>query len=167
MSVMEGNPAPDFTVPSDGGGTISLAALRGRPVVLYFYPKDDTPGCTMESCGFRDSLPDFDRLDATVIGISRDDVGSHERFKAKYGLTFPLAADVDGTVCEAYGSWVQKSMYGRLYMGIDRSTFLIDENGVVRRVWRGVKVGGHVDEVLGALQELKGLPVTPPRAAPA
>ena len=149
-----GDHAPDFTLPSDGGGTVSLKKLRGKPVILYFYPKDDTPGCTTEACGFRDSLPDFARTGATVIGLSRDDVASHDKFKRKHGLTFPLAADVDGTVCEAYGTWVEKSMYGRKYMGIERATFLIDGKGVIRRIWRKVKVAGHVAEVLAAARDL-------------
>jgi peroxiredoxin Q/BCP len=145
---------PDFTLPTDGGGRISLKDLRGRPVVLYFYPKDDTSGCTKEACGFRDAEPDFSGLEAAVIGISRDSVASHDKFKRKHGLNFALASDEDGKVCEAYGTWVEKSMYGRKYMGIDRATFLIDRDGVVRRVWRKVKVPGHVEEVLAAAQGL-------------
>ncbi len=154
MTVQDGDRAPDFTLPADGGGTISLSALRGRPVVLYFYPKDDTSGCTAEACAFRDAGPDFSKLDARVIGVSRDSAAKHDRFKAKHGLNFPLAADEDGAVCAAYGVWVEKSMYGRKYFGIERATFLIDADGVVRRVWRKVKVKGHVDEVLAALRAL-------------
>ncbi|HSR70946.1 MAG TPA: thioredoxin-dependent thiol peroxidase [Kiloniellales bacterium] len=149
-----GKQAPDFTLPTDGGGTVRLEDLRGRKVVLYFYPKDDTPGCTKEACGFRDSLPDFSKLGAEVIGISKDSVARHDRFKAKYELPFTLASDEDGKVCEAYGTWIEKSMYGRKYMGIDRATFLIDETGVLRREWRKVKVPGHVEEVLAAAREL-------------
>jgi len=154
MSIEPGQPAPDFTLPTDGGGSVSLQALRGRKVVLYFYPKDDTPGCTTEACGFRDALPDFTGLDATVIGVSKDSVARHDKFKAKHGLPFTLASDEEGTVCEAYGTWIEKSMYGRSYMGIDRATFLIDGEGVVRSVWRKVKVKGHVEEVLEAARAL-------------
>jgi peroxiredoxin Q/BCP len=155
MSVAPGDKAPDFTLPADGGGEVSLKALKGKPVVLYFYPKDDTSGCTAEACAFRDALADFSRLKAQVIGISRDSVASHDKFKRKYKLPFPLASDADGTVCEAYGVWVEKSMYGRKYMGIERSTFLIDGKGVVRAVWRKVKVPGHAGAVLDAARALK------------
>ena len=154
MSVDIGDSAPDFTMPTDGGGTVSLAALRGRPVVLYFYPKDDTPGCTTEACDFRDKLPDFSALDAAVIGVSKDSVARHDRFKAKHGLTFTLAADETGEVCERYGVWIEKSLYGRKYMGIDRATFLIDKAGTIRGVWRKVKVKGHAEAVLAALETL-------------
>ena len=154
MSVAIGSPAPDFTLPTDGGGSVSLSALKGRPVVIYFYPKDDTSGCTKEACGFRDQLPDFSGVDAAIIGISKDSVASHDKFKAKYGLNFPLASDADGKVCEAYGAWVEKSMYGRRYMGIDRSTILVDRDGTVRALWRKVKVPGHVEEVLKTLRGL-------------
>ena len=153
-TIAEGARAPDFTMATDGGGRVSLKALRGRPVVLYFYPKNDTSGCTKEACGFRDAEPDFSGVKAAVIGVSRDSVASHDKFKAKHGLNFTLAADEDGKVCEAYGTWVEKSMYGRKYMGIDRATFLIDREGVVRRVWRKVKVPGHVEEVLAAVKAL-------------
>ncbi len=154
MSVNIGEKAPDFTLPTDGNGAVSLAKLRGKPVVLYFYPKDDTSGCTAEACGFRDSFPDYGKTGAVVIGVSRDSVASHDRFKKKHGLPFILAADDKGEVTERYGVWVEKSMYGRKYMGIDRSTFLIDKDGVVRGVWRKVKVPGHVGEVLKAVQAL-------------
>ncbi len=149
-----GKTAPDFTLPADGGGTVKLSDLRGKKVVLYFYPKDDTPGCTKEACGFRDALPDYSKIDAVIIGLSKDSVAKHEKFKAKYELPFPLVSDVDGKVCEAYGTWVEKSMYGRKYMGIDRATFLIDEEGTLRAQWRKVKVPGHVDEVLQATRRL-------------
>lgn len=152
--VEPGKKAPDFKLPTDGGGNIALKDLRGRKVVLYFYPKDDTPGCTTEACGFRDSLPDFAKVDAAIIGISRDSVARHDRFKAKYELPFTLASDEDGKVCEAYGTWIEKSLYGRRYMGIDRATFLIDEKGILRGAWRKVKVKGHVEEVLAAAQAL-------------
>jgi peroxiredoxin Q/BCP len=155
MSVDVGDKAPSFTLPADGGGKVSLKDLKGKTVVLYFYPKDDTSGCTAEACAFRDALPDFSKVKAEIIGISRDPVKSHDKFKAKYDLPFPLASDEDGKVCEAYGTWVEKSMYGRKYMGIERSTFLIDGKGVIRNVWRKVKVPGHADEVLKAAQALK------------
>ncbi len=154
MTVNPGDTAPDFTMPTDGGGTVTLSELSGRKVVLYFYPKDDTPGCTKEASGFRDTMPDFSALGAEVIGVSKDTVASHDRFKAKYGLNFRLACDADGKVCEGYGVWAEKSMYGRKYMGIERATFLIDGAGVVRRVWRKVKVPGHVEEVLQAIRAL-------------
>jgi peroxiredoxin Q/BCP len=146
-----GDKAPDFTLPGDGGGEVSLASYRGRKVVLYFYPKDDTPGCTAESCSFRDNLPDFEGMGAAVIGISKDSAKKHDKFKAKYDLNFPLASDENGDVCERYGVWTEKSMYGRKYMGIDRSTFLIDENGKIAALWRGVKVPGHVESVREAV----------------
>lgn len=149
-----GKQSPEFTLPTDGGGTVSLSDLRGRKVVLYFYPKDDTPGCTKEACGFRDAFPDFSEIDAVVVGISKDSVAKHDKFKAKYALPFTLASDGDGSVCEAYGTWVEKSMYGRKYMGIDRATFLIDQDGILRAEWRKVKVPGHVDEVLAAARAL-------------
>ncbi len=154
MSVATGDKAPDFTLPTDGGGSVTLSKLKGRKVVLYFYPKDDTPGCTAEACGFRDAFPAFGKIDATVIGISRDSVAAHDKFKKKFDLPFMLASDADGKVCERYGVWVEKSMYGKKYMGIDRSTFLIDDKGVVRNEWRKVKVPGHVAEVMAALKAL-------------
>ncbi|MBC6405922.1 MAG: thioredoxin-dependent thiol peroxidase [Rhodospirillales bacterium] len=154
MTTEIGKPAPDFTMPTDGGGTASLAALKGKKIILYFYPKDDTPGCTKEACGFRDNLAAFAGADAVVIGVSRDSVAKHDKFKAKYELPFTLGSDEDGKVCEAYGTWVQKSMYGKTYMGIDRATFLIDGDGVLRQEWRKVKVPGHVEAVLEAVEAL-------------
>jgi peroxiredoxin Q/BCP len=154
MSLKVGDKAPDFTLPSDGGGKVSLKAHRGKAVVLYFYPKDDTSGCTAEACAFRDALPDFSKIKAAVIGISRDSVASHDKFKTKYSLPFPLVSDEEGKVCEAYGTWVEKSMYGRKYMGIERATFLIDGKGTIRHIWRKVKVPGHAEEVLEAAQAL-------------
>ncbi len=142
-----GSKAPDFTLSTDGGGEMSLASLKGKKAVLYFYPKDDTPGCTKESCDFRDNLKSFEKLNAAVIGISKDSPQSHDKFKTKYALNFPLASDEDGKVCEAYGLWVEKNNYGKKYMGIQRSTFLIDEQGNIAHVWRNVKVEGHVEEV--------------------
>jgi peroxiredoxin Q/BCP len=149
-----GDPAPNFDLPTDGAGRASLTKLKGKPVVLYFYPKDDTSGCTTEAKGFTEAADAFAKAGATVIGVSKDSVLSHEKFKAKYDLNFPLAADTDGKVVEAFGVWVEKSMYGRKYMGIDRSTFLIDPQGKIARVWRKVKIPGHVAEVLAAVQAL-------------
>ena len=154
MTLDAGAPAPDFTAPTDGGGSVSLAALRGKNVILYFYPKDDTPGCTREACAFRDLAPDFSGADAAILGISKDSVAAHDKFKKKYELTFPLVSDTDGKICESFGVWVEKVNYGRTYMGIERSTFLIDKKGVVRKVWRKVKVDGHAAKVLEALKTL-------------
>jgi peroxiredoxin Q/BCP len=154
MSIELGDKAPDFTLPTDGGGTITLSGLKGKKVVLYFYPKDDTSGCTAEACGFRDALPDYSGTGAVVIGISKDPVASHDKFKKKHDLPFTLASDASSDVCEKYGVWVEKSMYGRKYMGIERCTFLIDGAGVVRGAWRKVKVPGHVAEVLKAARAL-------------
>jgi len=155
MSVDVGDKAPSFTLPADGGGEVSLKGLKGKTVVLYFYPKDDTSGCTAEACAFRDALPDFSKVDAEIIGVSKDPVKKHDKFKDKYALNFPLASDEEGKVCEAYGTWVEKSMYGRKYMGIERSTFVIDGKGVIRNVWRKVKVPGHAEEVLKAAEALE------------
>ena len=147
--------APSFEVNIDGSGKFSLSESKGSPVVLYFYPKDDTPGCTKEACGFRDAFPDFSALNATIVGVSKDTVTKHDKFKAKYELPFHLASDEDGSLCEAYGTWVEKSMYGKKYMGIERATFLIDASGVIQGIWRKVKVNGHVEEVLEASRALK------------
>jgi peroxiredoxin Q/BCP len=154
MSVDVGARAPDFTLPTDGNGEVTLSKLAGQKVVLYFYPKDDTSGCTAEACGFRDALPDYGKTGAVVIGISKDSVAAHDKFKKKHDLPFILASDAKSDVCEKYGAWVEKSMYGRKYMGIDRSTFLIDRAGTVRGVWRKVRVPGHVAEVLKAAAAL-------------
>jgi thioredoxin-dependent peroxiredoxin len=154
MSVELGDKAPDFTLPTDGAGSVTLSKLNGKKVVLYFYPKDDTSGCTAEACGFRDSFPDYGGTGAVVIGISKDSVASHDKFKKKHGLPFILASDAGGDVCEKYGVWVEKSMYGRKYMGIERATFLIDGAGAVRGAWRKVRVPGHVAEVLKAARAL-------------
>ncbi len=150
----EGDIAPDFTAPTDNNGEIALSSLRGQHVVLYFYPKDDTPGCTTESCAFRDALPHFEGLDAQIIGVSKCSVKKHDKFKEKHGLNFPLVSDENSDICETYGTWVEKNMYGRKYMGIERSTFLIDKDGKIARIWRKVKVKDHVDEVKNALEEL-------------
>jgi peroxiredoxin Q/BCP len=154
MSLSVGDPAPEFTMPTDGGGEVSLSALKGKPVVLYFYPRDDTPGCTKEACGFRDAMPDFSAIDAEIIGVSRDTVAKHDKFKAKYELNFTLGADDTGAVTEAYGVWVEKKMYGKTSMGIERATFLIDKDGVIQGIWRKVKVPGHVEAVLEAVKGL-------------
>ncbi len=153
-SVGAGDPAPEFTLSATGGRTVSLAVLRGRPVVVYFYPKADTPGCTREACGFQEALGQLGGVGLTVIGISRDGVPALERFAAKYGLHFPLASDADIAVAKAYGVWVEKTMYGRTSMGLERSTFLIDPAGRIARVWRKVKVDGHAAAVLEAVRAL-------------
>ncbi len=145
-----GDHAPDVTLTTPDGGTLSLASLRGRPFVLYFYPKDDTSGCTREAKDFTALKPEFDRADVPVIGVSKDPPAKHVKFAAKYDLTVSLVSDEDGSVCEAFGTWVQKSLYGRKYMGIDRATFLIDAEGRIVRIWRKVKVPGHAEEVLAA-----------------
>jgi peroxiredoxin Q/BCP len=150
-----GGRAPAFAMATDGDGKIALKDLKGRPVVLYFYPRDDTSGCTAQACAFHDDLSGFKKLKAAIIGVSKDSVASHDKFKAKYGLNFPLASDTDGKICEAYGVWKEKSMYGKKYMGIERSTFLIDGKGVIRHIWRKVKVDGHAEEVRDALKKLK------------
>ncbi|MFO1085869.1 MAG: thioredoxin-dependent thiol peroxidase [Reyranellaceae bacterium] len=155
MNVEAGKKAPDFTAPTDGGKKLKLSDLRGKPVVLYFYPKDDTSGCTAEACGFRDALPDFSKVKAQIIGVSKDSVARHDKFKAKYDLPFPLVSDEDGKICEKYGTWIEKSLYGRKYMGIERATFLIDKAGTIAKVWHKVKVPGHVAEVLEAVKALK------------
>jgi thioredoxin-dependent peroxiredoxin len=149
-----GAPAPDFTLPADGGRTVALRDLRGKAVVLYLYPKDDTSGCTKEAIGFSEKAADFEAAGAMVLGLSKDPVASHDKFVAKHGLQLTLLSDESGETVEAYGAWVEKSMYGRKYMGVDRSTFLIDGEGVLRQAWRKVKVPGHVDEVLEAVREL-------------
>jgi len=146
--------APDFTLPRDGGGEVTLSDLRGGAVVLFFYPRDDTPGCTKESIGFSEQLQAFADSGAKVFGISRDSVAKHDKFVAKHSLTTPLLSDEGSNVCEDYGVWVEKNMYGRKSMGIERSTFLIDAEGKIARVWRKVKVPGHVDEVLEAVRTL-------------
>ena len=153
MSITEGAAAPDFTMPATGEHTVSLATQRGRPFVLYFYPKADTPGCTKEACAFQEALPQLGKIGVDVIGVSKDKLPALERFAAKYGLTFPLASDESG-VAEAYGAWVEKSMYGKTYMGLDRSTILVDAQGRVTRVWRKVKVDGHAAAVEAAAKAL-------------
>ena len=148
-----GDRAPDFDLSTDTG-RVRLSDLRGKVVVLYFYPKDDTSGCTAEAIGFSEAAADFDKAGAVVVGVSKDTAKSHGKFRGKYGLKVELGADPEGEVVERYGVWVEKSMYGRKYMGIERATFLIDRAGVIQRVWRKVKVAGHVAEVLSAAQEI-------------
>ena len=146
------DPAPALDLPTDNGGRITLAALKGKPAVVYFYPKDDTTGCTREAQDFTALAPDFAALGVPVIGVSKDTVKKHDRFKAKYDLAVILASDEDGAACEAWGVWVQKKLYGREYMGIERATFLIDEEGVIRQAWRKVAVKGHAAAVADAIQ---------------
>jgi peroxiredoxin Q/BCP len=154
MSLTIGAKAPNFTLPATGGRNVSLASLKGTPFVLYFYPRADTPGCTKEACAFQAGLPDFSKLGVTVIGVSKDSMKSLEKFAEKYGLAFPLASDPEGKVIEAYGAWAEKSLYGKVYMGIVRSTVLVDAAGKVARLWPKVKVAGHAEEVLQAVQAL-------------
>ncbi|MEQ5777857.1 thioredoxin-dependent thiol peroxidase [Thalassospira sp. NFXS8] len=154
MSIAVGDTAPDFDLPTDGGGNVKLSDLREKPVVIYFYPKDMTPGCTTESCDFRDQHPDFAAVNAQIIGISKDSVARHDKFKAKHDLNFTLASDEENDTCEKYGVWKEKSMYGKKYMGIERTTVVIDAEGVIRNIWEKVKVKGHVNEVLAAVKAL-------------
>jgi len=149
-----GDDAPDFTLPTDNDGTFSLSAQKGTPVVIYFYPKDDTSGCTKEAIAFSEALPEFEAAGAKIIGISPDSTAKHDKFIAKHGLKVILGADEDKRVCEAYGVWVEKSMYGRKYMGVERSTFLVDAEGKIAQVWRKVKVPGHAEKVLEAVKAL-------------
>jgi peroxiredoxin Q/BCP len=153
MSVTVGQPAPTFSMPTDSG-SVSLAGLKGKRIVLYFYPKDDTSGCTSEAQGFKEDIHLFRDLNTVIIGVSKDSIASHIKFKTKYDLPFDLASDEDGSTCVAYDVWKEKSNYGRKYMGIERSTFLIDENGIVLAVWNKVKVTGHTKAVLKTIQEL-------------
>jgi peroxiredoxin Q/BCP len=151
LDVEEGLPAPDFTLATDAGDTLSLSSLKGSPVVLYFYPKDDTPGCTAQACGIRDAWGEFERAGAVVLGVSTDDVDSHVTFKQKYGLPFTLLADTDHQVADAYGVWGEKTYAGKTYMGVNRSTFVIDADGNVARIFLQVKPEEHADQVLEAL----------------
>jgi len=149
-----GDKAPDFDLPTDTG-RVSLAGLKGKKIILYFYPKDDTSGCTSQALQFSSEVEEFAKMGTVVIGVSKDSTASHAKFRKKHDLTVELAADTTGEIVEAYGAWVEKSMYGRKYMGIDRSTFLIDAEGVVREVWRKVKVPGHIKSVLTAAKALR------------
>ncbi len=151
MPVEEGRPAPDFTLPTDTGEPLTLSSLRGAPVILYFYPKDDTPGCTAQACGIRDVWGEFESRGAVVLGVSPDSESKHVEFREKYGLPFTLLADEDHAVAEQYGVWVEKSMLGKKYMGIERSTFVIDADGRIAKIMRKVKPATHADDVLAAL----------------
>lgn len=150
----EGAIAPQFDLPADNGKNISLSSLKGKNVVFYFYPKDDTPGCTLEGKDFSSLIQDFDKANTVVIGTSKDSVESHCKFRDKYGYSILLASDESGEVCEAYGVWVEKNMYGKKYMGIERATFLIDKTGKIAKIWRKVKVDGHAKEVLAEAKKL-------------
>jgi peroxiredoxin Q/BCP len=150
----EGDPAPDFSLPASGGRTVSLGEMKGNPFVLYFYPKADTPGCTKEACAFQEALPQLGHIGIDVIGVSPDKMKPIEKFAEKFKLTFPLASDESHAVAEAYGTWVEKSMYGKTYMGIERTTFLINKTGKIAKAWRKVSVTGHAAEVLKAAQAL-------------
>ncbi|HUO73091.1 MAG TPA: thioredoxin-dependent thiol peroxidase [Solirubrobacteraceae bacterium] len=152
MALNVGDPAPDFTLPDQEGNSVSLSGLRGKTVVLYFYPKADTPGCTTQACGVRDHRTDYEQADAIVLGVSPDPVTAVSKFDQKYGLGFPLLADEDHAVTEAYGVWVEKNRYGRAYMGAERTTFVIDADGKIKEIFRNVKPAEHDDLVLGALQ---------------
>jgi peroxiredoxin Q/BCP len=154
MALKPGDKAPSFKLATDGGGNISLASLKGHPLVLYFYPKDDTAGCTKEAVGFSENLKKFERLGVNVVGVSKDSVASHDRFKTKYKLKLTLASDPEIEAAQAYGVWGEKSLYGRKYMGMERATFLIDAKGVIREIWRKVRVPGHVETVLDAAKSL-------------
>jgi peroxiredoxin Q/BCP len=153
-SIEAGDKAPAFSLARDGGGKVALKDFKGSPLVLYFYPKDDTTGCTAEAIGFTGKLKAFEKLGASVLGVSKDSVLAHDKFKAKHKLAIILGSDPEGEACEAYGVWKEKSMYGRKFMGIERSTFLIDATGVIAQVWRKVKVPGHVETVLSAVKAL-------------
>lgn len=155
MGVQEGDTAPDFSMQASGGRSVSLASLRGKPFVLYFYPKANTSGCTKEACAFQEVLPQIDKLGLQVIGVSPDRMQAIESFADKYALSFPLASDESHMVAAAYGTWVEKSMYGRKYLGMERSTFLVDKAGKIARAWRKVSVSGHAEEVLKAAQALR------------
>jgi peroxiredoxin Q/BCP len=154
MSVQDGDMAPDFEMPATGGRTVSLASMAGKPFVLYFYPKADTPGCTKEACAFQEALPQLGKIGLDVIGVSPDKMPPIEKFAAKYKLTFPLASDETKAVADRYGTWVEKSLYGRKYMGMERSTFLVDREGKIAKVWRKVSVAGHAAAVLAAAAAL-------------
>ena len=154
MAITQGSKAPPFTLPATDGRTVSLEGLKGRKVVLYFYPKDDTSGCTLEAQNFQALKRDFAAADTEIVGVSPDGLKSHDKFRAKYGLDFTLASDEAKTMLEAYGVWAEKSMYGRKYMGVERTTVLIDRDGTIARVWNKVKVPGHAEEVLEAARAL-------------
>jgi len=150
MNLAEGDAAPDFQLPASGGRTVSLGGYKGKPFILYFYPKADTPGCTKEACAFQEAMPKLEEIGLDVVGVSPEKLKPIEKFAAKYGLTFPLASDEDHAVAERFGTWVEKSMYGRKYMGMERSTFLIGADGKVLKAWRKVSVTGHAEDVMTA-----------------
>jgi len=158
--IKEQQPAPDFALPAVGNddvvknGQVHLQDLKGRTTVLYFYPKDDTPGCTAEACSFRDANHEMQKRGIVVLGVSADDIASHQKFADKYGLSFPLLADTDTTVSQLYGAWKEKNMFGKKYMGVNRETFLIDKDGIVRKVWPKVKAAEHAQEVLETIESL-------------
>ncbi len=154
MSITEGSAAPDFTLPASSGRTVSLGGLRGKPFVLYFYPKADTPGCTKQACAFEEALPQLGKIGVTVIGVSKDSMKAIEKFAEKFKLTFPLASDPETSTIAAYGAWLEKSMYGKKYMGIERSTVLVDAKGKIARIWPKVKIDGHAAEVMAAVKLL-------------
>jgi thioredoxin-dependent peroxiredoxin len=154
MTLTIGDKAPDFTLPTDGNGELSLAELKGKKVVLYFYPKDSTPGCTTQAQGFRDHITAFQDENCIIVGASKDSVKRHDNFKTKQNLNFPLVSDEEGTLCESYGVWQEKKLYGKTYMGIVRSTFLIDEKGIIQKIWPKVKVKEHAEDVLNAVKSL-------------
>jgi peroxiredoxin Q/BCP len=149
-----GDKAPEFAMPASGGREVGLASLKGRPFVLYFYPRADTPGCTVEACAFQEALPQLGKIGIDVIGVSKDKIKPIEKFAEKFSLTFPLASDAETKVSESYGVWVEKSRYGRKYMGVERATFLVDRTGRIAKVWRKVKVDGHAAEVMAAAKQL-------------
>jgi peroxiredoxin Q/BCP len=155
MSLAEGDKAPDFQMPATNGRTVSLDGYKGKPFILYFYPKADTPGCTKEACAFQEAVPHLGSIGLDVIGVSPDKIKPIEKFAGKYGLTFPLASDEDHAVAERYGTWVEKSMYGRKYMGMERSTFLVGADGTVLKAWRKISVTGHAEAVLAAAKAAK------------
>jgi peroxiredoxin Q/BCP len=155
MSLAEGDAAPDFQMPATGGRTVSLDAFKGKPFILYFYPKADTPGCTKEACAFQEATPHLEKIGLDVVGVSPDKLQPIEKFAAKFGVTFPLASDEGHVVAERYSTWVEKSMYGRKYMGIERATFLIGRDGKVLKAWRKVSVTGHADDVMKAARAAK------------
>jgi len=153
--VEAGKPAPEISLPDQNGKIVKLSKLKGSPVVLYFYPKDDTSGCTKEACAFRDAISDYEKLGAKIVGVSPDGAESHAKFVKKHGLPFTLLADSDKTACEAYGVWTEKSMYGKKYMGVERTTFVIDAKGIIRQIFPKVKVEGHSSDVLEAIKAMK------------
>jgi peroxiredoxin Q/BCP len=154
MTLQIGDRAPEFKMPTDDNSSVSLADYHGQSLIIYFYPKDDTPGCTKQACSFTESLSQFNNLNCAILGVSKDSVAKHQKFKTKHNLTFLLASDENTDVCERYGVWTEKSMYGKKYMGIERTTFLIDGDGVIQQIWNKVKVPGHIEEVLREVDNL-------------